>query len=125
MNKASETGIEIFKTICIGKTSKEDLISELINANIKFNRYAEMLFADSDFSVSEAQKFKIVVTSVSQLKLVDGATSHEIFKAAQNLGLELYPLDLAPWKEPILTCKKHRTSPNEKRIIIIKIKWNC
>src|SRR5262245_29366251 len=82
----------------IGGQGKIELLSSLLAHGIRLNRYAHILFDDPAFTTSECGRWVLVrEVTVAELGLMVGATSEEIFGRARCVGLELCPLELAPY----------------------------
>lgn len=88
----------ITKTIEIGGLTKWELIQKLQQHSIAMNPYGEKLLSDDKFATSETKySLKIVELSVREIGFPDGATMPELYKQANQLGLELCPLELGPY----------------------------
>lgn len=84
--------------IFVGGTSKNNLKDALARHDVKTNEYAEMLFEDASFKVSEAvYSARPVQISVANLGFADGATTESIHNAAKNRGLSICPLEVGPY----------------------------
>jgi hypothetical protein len=82
--------------IAVGGKTKEQLLLELRDAGVQFNRYAEVLFADPRFTTSrQIREARIVVATPRSLGFPNGVTSAEFFASAIKAGLELCPLEFA------------------------------
>ncbi|MGZ6458848.1 MAG: hypothetical protein ACXWQX_07400 [Bdellovibrio sp.] len=112
---------KIFKEITIGGLSKEQLLQQLSEASIQFNKYANILFDHPQFlPLSEVEKVKLVKVTLSDLELKDTCSTEEFSDRASMLGLKLCPLYLAAFLRleyldqpdgPYLTVASHK--PNE------------
>lgn len=92
----SANKFSIFKEITIGGLSKEKLLQQLSEADIQFNKYAEILFDHSQFSpASETEKVELVKVTLTDLGLADTCSFEEFSDRASALGLKLCPLYLA------------------------------
>jgi len=89
------SGREFFKEIFIGGVRKEQLINELIEAGIRFNKYADILFDHPSFSPGDkAEKVQLIKVKLSDLHLGNPCPFQEIISKGINLGLRLCPLYL-------------------------------
>jgi hypothetical protein len=116
--------IPIFKSISIGSTPKEALISQLENAGIKFNTYANKIFDLPEFdSQNLPANMKLVKVSFVDIGLSSPKNFAEIVKRAESQGLNLCPLPVGAYlrlkyleqpKGPYLTVasKKPKEDPN-------------
>ncbi len=87
---------EIFKEISIGGITKEELLSKLTGAGIRFNKYAEILFDHTQFSPNEKnEKVKLVKVKSSDFNLDNPCSFQEMVKRATASGLKLCPIYLA------------------------------
>ncbi|WP_339194682.1 helicase [Solibacillus sp. FSL R5-0449] len=88
----------ITKSIVVGGLSKADLIQKLQQSSISLNQYGERLLYDDRFTTTEtAYSVEIVELSVRDLGFPNGATLPEIFRQANELGLQLCPPELGPY----------------------------
>ncbi|WP_339171460.1 helicase [Solibacillus sp. FSL R5-0691] len=88
----------ITKSIVVGGLSKADLIQKLQQSSISLNQYGERLLYDDRFTITEtAYSVEIVELSVRDLGFPNGATLPEIFRQANELGLQLCPPELGPY----------------------------
>jgi len=88
---------EIFKEIRVGGSSKAELLRQLEAQSVSLNDYAKTLFDDPRFTTSsEPHNVSLVVVSLLELGLPDGATYAEIVTRAQNTGLRSCSLETAP-----------------------------
>jgi hypothetical protein len=84
-----------FKEISIGGVLKVQLINQLVEKGIQFNKYAQMLFAHSSFSVGhEIEKVKLAKVNLSDLRITKPCFYQEIVGSASDLGLKLCPIYL-------------------------------
>jgi len=82
----------------VGGLTKPELINKLQRQNILMNELGEKLFAFNNFTTSiEQYVLKTVELSVRDLGLPGGGELIEIYKRADQLGLELCPLELGPF----------------------------
>jgi hypothetical protein len=87
---------EIFREVTIGGLTKEQLLQQLSDRGIQFNKYAITLFDHSQFSPpANAEKVKLVKLTLSTLGLKDTCSHEEFEKRAIALELKLCPLYLA------------------------------
>jgi hypothetical protein len=87
--------LETFKEISVGGLTKETLIQRLVNTDVQFNKYAEILFQHPSFSPEhETEKVKLVKVTLSDLCLNNTCSFKDIINASSILGLELCPLYL-------------------------------
>ena len=81
----------------IGGTTKEALLSRLLEAGIRLNGMAENLFADPRFTVApHRSEVAVHVCSLQSLGLCEGGTFEQAVGSAQRQGLSLCPLELGP-----------------------------
>ncbi|WP_322904780.1 helicase [Paenibacillus campi] len=86
------------RTITIGGLSKSELIAKLQHCAIHTNAYGAILLHDDRFIVSaHVYTLQTVELTVAHLGFPDGATMELIFQRAKQLGLQLCPLELAPY----------------------------
>lgn len=91
-----EGKIKTFETKIGGKT-KEELEVELKQKNIKLDLYAQSLLDSKDFTTSKnIEDIDLVRLTVRDLGLSNGATTDEIYKKAEEFGLELCPPEVGP-----------------------------
>lgn len=84
-------------TLHLGMYTKEELYQLLAEKSVKFNAYAEELFQDEKFILSDILSvIQTIEVKVKQLGYLEGATLPEIFKQAQLLELNLCPLEVGP-----------------------------
>jgi hypothetical protein len=87
----------IIRTADVGGLTKLELIQELQRNSISMNVSAERLFADDRFTTSKTSyRLKTVELTLRDLGHSEGATAAQIFERANELGLELCPLELGP-----------------------------
>ena len=87
----------ITRLVDVGDLTKPQLIQELQRHSISMNESAERLFADDRFTTSGTPyKLKTVELTVRDLGFPEGATTARLFARANELGLELCPLELGP-----------------------------
>jgi len=85
----------VFRRIAVGGLSKEQLIESLVKSGVRFNKYAETLFAHASFSPSPiVESLSLVKVKQSDLALNKQSTYSEITKQALSLGLKLCPIYL-------------------------------
>ncbi|MFS0877390.1 helicase [Solibacillus isronensis] len=88
----------ITKTIEVGGLSKAVLIQKLQQSSISLNQYGEKLLFDDRFTATETTyNVEIVELSVRDLGFPNGASLPEIYKQANELGLQLCPPELGPY----------------------------
>lgn len=81
----------------IGGLTKSQLIQKLQQYSILMNDYGERLLTDDRFTTSDTKyRLQTVELAVGNLGFPDGATTVQIFKRANELGLELCPHELGP-----------------------------
>ncbi len=81
-----------------GSLSKNQLLLRLSQQKINLNAYATMLFMSEAFTVSAVSKrVEVVQISTEELGFADGTFYADIVQAAQLVGLEPCPLELAPY----------------------------
>lgn len=88
----------ITKTIEFGGLTKWQLIQKLQEHSISMNQYGEKLLSDDKFTTSETKScLKIVQLAVRDFGFPDGATLPQLIKQANELGLDLCPLEIGPY----------------------------
>jgi len=86
------------RTLEVGGLTKWELIEKLQKTSILINEFGERLLADDKFTTSETKySLQIVELTVGNLGFPDGATTDQIFKRANELGLKLCPIELGPY----------------------------
>ncbi len=81
----------------IGGKNTEDLKQDLEKNGIKISDYANDMLASKDFTTSEnLENIPLIRLKVSDLGFKEGATTDEIYKRANELGLELCPAEVGP-----------------------------
>ena len=81
----------------IGGKTKEQLKKELKAANMKTSDYAQDLLNSPEFEpLAEPEDAVLVRLTVADLGFPQGATTEEIYKRADELGLELCPPETGP-----------------------------
>ncbi|MFD1885502.1 helicase [Paenibacillus wenxiniae] len=84
--------------VIIDGLNREELMKQLQQSSIHLNAYAEMLLADERFMISSTRySLHTVELTARNLGFPDGATTEQMFTKAQQLGLKLCPLELAPY----------------------------
>jgi hypothetical protein len=80
----------------IGGESKESLIKEMKD-NFKVSDYSSDMLNSPDFTVSpNPEKLDLVRLKVGDLGFPNGATTEEIYRRAEEFGLELCPAETGP-----------------------------
>ncbi|MGI8384182.1 helicase [Robertmurraya sp. P23] len=88
----------ISRTVEAGGHTKWELIEKLQQSSILINEYGERLLIDDKFKASETKYIlQTVELTVGNLGFPEGANTDEIFKKANELGLELCPIELGPY----------------------------
>jgi len=81
----------------IGAKTREELKEELKAKNIYVLDWAKDLLDSKDFKTSKnIEKEKLIRLTVKDLGFPSGATTDEIYKRGQELGLELCPAEIGP-----------------------------
>ena len=87
------TELEIFKTISIGGITKDQLIKQLIEAGIQFNKYAKILFEHQRFSsINKPEKVQLVKVTLSDLGMDNPCSFQEVVNRASTVRLRLCPI---------------------------------
>ena len=87
---------ETFKEITIGGTPKEKLMQNLVANEVKFNKYAEMLFAHTTFAPPiDKEEVSLAKVTLSDFKLDNPCSFQVLVNRATSVGLKLCPLYLA------------------------------
>lgn len=78
--------------------NKDSVLKMLLEHSVALNAYAERLFEDERFITSDEKYYvETVVMTVADLGFSEGATLPQIFERADERGLDLCPLELAPY----------------------------
>ncbi|MGQ8874407.1 helicase [Paenibacillus sp. TSA_86.1] len=86
------------RVVEVGGLSKAQLKHKLQHCSIRMNEYGHKLFDDEKFIVSEPKRsLETVELSVENLGFLNGATTLQLFQAADAHGLQLCPVDLGPF----------------------------
>ncbi len=81
----------------IGGKSREKLIKELEEKQFVISDYAKSMLKSKDFTTEKnKEKINLVRLTVKDLGFPDSVTIEEIYKRAQELGLELCPAETGP-----------------------------
>ena len=72
---------------------KNQISHRLDEHNIFINRYAEMLFAHPTFSTENTREMTIVIASLREIGLENGATLNEIFRQIEENGFKPCPIN--------------------------------
>jgi len=84
-------------TVEIGGMSKEELLRQLEEKGIKLTGFTRDMLESSDFATGEEKESaQLVRLTVESLGFPDGATTDEIYRNAEQLGLELCPAETGP-----------------------------
>ena len=87
----------LWRTINIGGNTKEEIKKKLEDGGYRVSGRAwDMLDAPECTISQEPTEIDLVVVSVKELGLKDGATTKEIYVRAQELGLDLCPTEVVP-----------------------------
>lgn len=82
------------ETIEIGGKTAEQLLNELEQAGIKITNRARSMILSRDFAVSKnAEAATLIRLTVSDLGFMRNVTTDQIYRRAEELGLELCPAD--------------------------------
>ncbi|OGZ09827.1 MAG: hypothetical protein A3C14_00355 [Candidatus Lloydbacteria bacterium RIFCSPHIGHO2_02_FULL_50_18] len=81
----------------IGGKAKEEYLNALTEKNIKIGTYAQQLLESPEFvTLPSGEHIALVRLTVFDLGLSQGATTDEIYKRANEWGLELCPPEVGP-----------------------------
>ncbi|MGG0668292.1 hypothetical protein [Sporosarcina koreensis] len=114
----------------VGGLTKLQLIDKMQQQNILVNELGKKLFAADTFTTSiHPYVLKTVELSVSDLGLPGGGVLTEIYRRANQLGLELCPLELGPYlrlgyldqPEGFLDSQQQNQAPNGSITVASKI----
>ncbi|MBC7539004.1 MAG: hypothetical protein H7281_09295 [Bacteriovorax sp.] len=115
--------LKIFKEISIGGLTKDQLLQQLIEAGIQFNKYANTLFEHpSFFPQDKIETVQLVKIKSADFDLGNSHSYQEIVNQASSLGLSLCPLYLAAFlrleyldqpEEPYLTIASAKPENDE------------
>ncbi len=88
--------LETFEEISIGGLTKEQLLNQLAEKRVQFNRYAEVLFEHPAFvPTAKSERVKLVKVGLPDLCLSNPCSLQAIIDKAASLGLRYCPLFLA------------------------------
>lgn len=86
------------RIITLGGLRRTELLQRLYQHLIHLNTYAELLLNDARMVLSPTRySLCTIELAAHNLGFPDGATTARIFATAQQLGLTLCPLELAPY----------------------------
>ncbi|WP_411736179.1 helicase [Paenibacillus sp. M2] len=92
-----DCSVEI-RIVDVGGLTKPQLIQKLDQYSILLNKYGKQLLNDERFIVSNTkQSLQTVELTVRQLGFSDGATTLQLFRRANELGLDCCPVELGPY----------------------------
>jgi len=81
----------------IGGKTAEQLITEIETAHINISDYAKFMMRSRDFVPSKTKEVATLIRlTVADLGFKTNATTNQIYKRAEDLGLELCPPDTGP-----------------------------
>jgi len=81
----------------IGGTTKEELFRQLEGRGIHISNYARDMLNSPDFTTGKkSESADLVRLTVNDLGFPKGATTNEIYRKAEELGLELCPAEVGP-----------------------------
>ena len=81
----------------IGGKNKKELEKELKENKVWISDYAKSMMDNSDFTTSKKlEQLNLARITVKSLGFPNGATTDEIYKKAEELGLELCPAEVGP-----------------------------
>lgn len=90
--------MEVFKEISVGGKTAEQLIQQLSEKGIQFNKYAHMLFEHPSFSANnETRSDRLFKVNLLDLQLEKPSVFQDIVAKAEDFGLKLCPLHLAAY----------------------------
>jgi len=82
----------------VGGLTKTQLTLKLQQNSIMMNAYGEMLLDDERFTISDTKySIQTVELTVANLGFSNGATLPQLYKRADELGLDLCPPELGPY----------------------------
>jgi hypothetical protein len=88
----------ISRTVEVGGLSKAELLAAFRRHKVSMNAYGEALFAAAEFADSVSpHPVETLQVTVRGLGFPDGAMVTDLFACAREQGLELCPLELAPY----------------------------
>lgn len=114
----------------VGGLTKSQLINKMQQQNIRMNGLGKILFAADSFTTSShPYVVKTVELSVQDIGLPEGGALTEIYRKANQLGLELCPLEVGPFlrldylnqPEGFLDNQRQNQAPNGSLTIASKI----
>lgn len=80
----------------IGGKTKDELIREMEARKVYLSNYARDLLTSRDFTTGRNERATLLRLTVKDIGFQNGATTEEIYKRAQELGLELCPAEVGP-----------------------------
>ena len=95
----NEQKFEVWKTIKLGTGLKtaDDFRRALKKGGHRISDWSDDILGKPAFTASEQEmEVDLVVASVAELGFKDGACRRDIYKRAQELGLELCPAEVGP-----------------------------
>lgn len=91
-------GAFVTRTVSVGGGTKEQLLAQLADAEVRFNEAARVLFSSDKFTtLSTSCDLVTIELAVRQLGFAQGATTLELNNRAVALGLCPAPLELGPY----------------------------
>ena len=89
-----ETNFQNWKTVTVGNLGNAKARKKLESHGIKVSSWGDDILNRMEFE--ETKSLDLVQVSVKKLGLEDGATTAEIYAAAERHGLSLCPAEVAP-----------------------------
>lgn len=88
----------VARTVQVGGSTKAAILQKFLVHAIAMNEYGKQLWNDPRFVISEVSyALRTVELRVRDLGFADGGTTEQIYQRAQDLGLEVCPLELGPF----------------------------
>ena len=76
--------------------SKDQILKKLAEQGIRTNHYAEQFLSHPRFSLESLESITVVIASLQEIGLENGATLLEIFQRIPQVGLKPCPLETGP-----------------------------
>lgn len=87
----------VWRMITIGGSSKDALLEEMEKKDVYVSDWAKELLDNGEFTIGEKkEEINLVRLSVKDLGFDNGATTDQIYQAAEKFGLELCPAETGP-----------------------------
>lgn len=95
--------------VAVGGMPRDELVEHLRVQGVSLNAHAETLLAGPAFDQRAGEVMHFVDRTVAELGLPAGGTLRDVFDAAAVVGLELCPVDAAPYLRLAWTLQANST----------------